>query len=91
MQTLTIAIQAAEGLHARPAHLFCSTTAKYKSDLKIRNVTTNSKVVNAKSILLVLTLGVESGHEVEINATGEDEVEAIQALRDLISQDFPGN
>lgn len=88
MQTLRIKIQSSEGLHARPAHLFCTTAVKFKSELKIQNVTKGSKVVNAKSILLVLTLGVESGHEVDISANGADEVEAIQALQELISHNF---
>ncbi len=89
METIIMKIEAAEGLHARPAHLFCSLAQKYKSEIKVRNVTNQTKFVNAKSILFVLTLGVEHGHEVEITLAGDDEVEAAKALRELIANNFP--
>lgn len=59
-------------------------TSKYEADVSIRNVTKQSGWVNAKSILSVLTLGVEKGHEIELEAEGQDEAEAIQALALLI-------
>ena len=40
--------------------------------------------MDAKSILSVLTLGVEKDHEIELSAEGEDEVQAVQSLRELI-------
>lgn len=89
MQTLTIAIQAAEGLHARPAHLFCAVAGKYAAEVKVRNLSTTSMAVNAKSILLVLTLGVAQGHTIEITTSGSDEVQAMQGLQQLIEADFP--
>jgi phosphotransferase system HPr (HPr) family protein len=46
--------------------------------------------VDAKSILSVLMLGVERGHEIEVTAEGEDEAPAVQALRELIESDFAG-
>ena len=56
----------------------------------MRNTTTNSSAVDAKSILSVLSLGVENGHEIELTSEGEDEVQAIGALRELIESDFAG-
>lgn len=88
MQKLTIPIQAAEGLHARPAHLFCARAQKYQSEIKVKNLSTNSGTVNAKSILLILTLGVVQGHEIEITASGLDETEAIGGLKNLIESNF---
>jgi len=84
MEILTTKIAASEGLHARPAQQFCSMASKFSSSIKIRNLTSDSKPVNAKSILLVLTLGVEHGHEVEICADGEDETQSILALQNLL-------
>jgi phosphotransferase system HPr (HPr) family protein len=89
LETIKLTINASEGLHARPAQLFCALAQKFKSEIKVRNVSSGSKFVNAKSILFVLTLGVEHGHEVEITAAGSDEVEASQALGDLIGNNFP--
>ncbi len=89
MEKFTLTINAAEGLHARPAHLFCAKAGEFDSEIQLRNVTTGSEFVNAKSILMILTLGVIQGHEVEISALGEDEQKAIQGLRALIENNFP--
>jgi len=76
------------GLHARPAALFIAKTASFKSDIRIQNTTKPGKWVNAKSVLGVLTLGVEKDHEIEITAEGEDEVEAVRQIIALIENDF---
>lgn len=76
------------GLHARPAAEFVGLAAKFPCDIKVRNLTRDSREVNAKSMLMVLSLGVSSGHEIEINANGEQEAEALQALIDLIESNF---
>jgi phosphocarrier protein len=46
--------------------------------------------VDAKSILGVLTLGVEQGHEIEMQVEGPDEDQAIAALEALIRSNFEG-
>ncbi len=66
------------GLHARPAALFVAKAASFKSDIRIHNATKDGKWVSAKSILGVLTLGVEKDHEIEITAEGADEAEAVK-------------
>ena len=71
------------GLHARPASLFVETTKKFKSKIQI---TKNGKTVDAKSIISVLTLGVEKGDEVEIICEGEDAEEACRAIKNLIEK-----
>jgi phosphotransferase system HPr (HPr) family protein len=88
MKNVIISIPAAEGLHARPAHLFCTAAGKYQADVRVRNASTGTKFVNAKSILMVLTLGVSQGHEVEIQASGFDEENAIESLKQLIEGNF---
>jgi phosphotransferase system HPr (HPr) family protein len=45
-------------------------------------------VVNAKSILKVLTLGVQQNHQIRIEANGEKAEEALQALKALVDSDF---
>lgn len=90
MQRITLQIINEVGLHARPASEFVKLASQFKADLKVRNSTTNSDAVDAKSILSVLMLGVEKGHTIELTVDGEDEVEALQALRDLIESDFAG-
>lgn len=76
------------GLHARPASVFVKTCNSFPCDIKVQNVTTNSAVVNAKSVLSVLTLGVDSGHEIKVTASGERGNEVIDAIRGLIDTNF---
>jgi phosphotransferase system HPr (HPr) family protein len=80
----------AVGLHARPAALFVGQAGRYQSSIQVRNVTAPGEWVDAKSILGILTLGVEKDHEIEIRAEGPDEAEAIKALADLVRSDFAG-
>jgi phosphocarrier protein HPr len=74
------------GLHARPASDFVREASKFSSDILIRNINIASAWVNAKSILSILTLGVENNHTVEIKVDGSDEVEAAHALVGMVNQ-----
>jgi len=88
MQTIRLQVTSQVGLHARPASEFVKLAAQFNADLHVRNATSNSASVDAKSILSVLTLGVEQGHEIEISGDGADEAEALEALRTLVETDF---
>jgi phosphotransferase system HPr (HPr) family protein len=88
MQSSDITITHPVGLHARPAADFVKMATKFPCEIKICNTTTQGKTVNAKSILSVLTLGVQQGHTVHIETSGEQEVEAMKALKDLIASNF---
>ena len=76
------------GLHARPAALFVQTAAKFSSKVKVKNLTANGNFVDAKSIIMVLTLGVMKDHEVLIQTEGPDADAALAALRSLIESNF---
>jgi phosphotransferase system HPr (HPr) family protein len=88
MAEATIQVRNKVGLHARPASLFVQTAAKFSSRVKVKNLTTNGNFVDAKSIIMVLTLGVMKDHEVVIQTEGEDADAALAALRSLIDSDF---
>ena len=81
MKSEKVTILNETGLHARPASVFVSTAAKFKSELMIQK---GEKQVNAKSILAVLSLGISKGTEITISANGLDEIEAVRALAELI-------
>ncbi len=91
MQTIRIPVNHSVGLHARPAAQFVQTANKYEAEVTIANITKESAAVNAKSMILVLTLGVSQGHEIEITADGVDEQEVITALEDLVESNFGEN
>jgi phosphotransferase system HPr (HPr) family protein len=73
------------GLHARPAAMFVKAAKQYESDIKIIH---GEKEGNAKSILSVLTLGVNQGAEITIQAEGCDADEALHTLQGLIEDNF---
>ena len=76
------------GLHARPASLFVETANKFSANIYAQNISTNGEPVDAKSIILVLTLGVQHNHELLLKAEGSDAEKAIQSLFELVNSDF---
>lgn len=75
------------GLHARPASDFIAAAGKFKSKITIKRVGEEDEA-NAKSIVMLLSLGLGQGTEIEISARGEDEVDAVNALIDLVESGF---
>lgn len=73
------------GLHARPATIFVSEANKYKCEIKVEK---DGKLVNAKSIMGILSLGVSQGAKIRIIANGENETEAVNALVKLVENKF---
>ena len=88
MYTRTTTVLNASGLHARPASQFVAEAKKYTSDITIKNLNKDKGPINAKSIILLLTLAITKGSEVEITANGEDEVIAVDNLIKLIESGF---
>ncbi|MEG2074472.1 MAG: HPr family phosphocarrier protein [Angelakisella sp.] len=80
-------IQNRTGLHARPASDFIGCASKFKSKIVIKKIVDDEEA-NAKSIVMLLSLALGQGEEVEITAKGEDEVEAVDALVALINSKF---
>ena len=77
------------GLHARPASDFIQEAKKYVSKVTIANLDTPEEApVNAKSIVMVLSLGMGQGTHVEVSASGEDEQLAVNNLISLIDSGF---
>lgn len=76
------------GLHARPAAIFVDHAQRFSCNITVRNLTEPGEAVNAKSIIGILTIGVEQGHQIEITTEGEDEDEAFESLKYLIESDF---
>lgn len=73
------------GLHARPAALFVAQANKFKSSISLEK---DGKLVNAKSIMGVMSLGAGSGSVINIIANGTDEEEALDSLVKLIESKF---
>ncbi|MBE5961181.1 MAG: HPr family phosphocarrier protein [Lachnospiraceae bacterium] len=69
------------GLHLRPAGNLCKLALKYPCKIELK---TESRAVNAKSVLGLLSAGVKSGECVEIVCDGEKEEEALEKIIDAI-------
>lgn len=77
---MTIAIPT--GLEARPVALFVQVASQYESAIYVE---CGSKKVNAKSIMGMMTLGLNTGEEVLVTADGRDEEEAIENIEKYLS------
>lgn len=88
MPEIEITVNHKVGLHARPAAIFVKTANQFKSDIQVEK---EDRIVNAKSILSVLTLGVNQGSKIILKAEGEDADDALKALVDLIEDNFGEN
>jgi phosphocarrier protein HPr len=73
------------GLHARASAKLTKMAGGFKSELHLSR---NGRRVNAKSIMGVMMLAAGMGTEVEIEADGPDENDAMAALRALIAGRF---
>ena len=73
------------GLHARPATRFVEAAAGFASRVTVENLDRGSRAVDAKSILMLLTIGVVSGHRIRITADGPDADAAVETLRALVA------
>ena len=76
-----------EGLHARPAAAFVRQASAFESEVRIQNLSRNTAVQNAKSLIAVLSAAVNCGHCLRLTAHGSDAQEAVAALSALIGDE----
>ena len=73
------------GLHARAAAKLVTLAAKYQADITIAK---GDQQMSGKSIMGVMMLAAAQGTELNLRATGDDAVEALEALAALIANRF---
>jgi len=84
LQKATIRVNSKEGLHARPAAEFVQLCKKLKSDIKLEK---NGTSIPGKSIIGIMSLGISAGEEVTVIVEGDDEAEAMNAIKELLSKE----
>ena len=84
----SVTVQNISGLHARPASEFVARAKGFQSKISIRRTESDKPVGNAKSIIVLLSMGICQGESVEITAEGPDEQEAVAELTALIESGF---
>ena len=76
-----VVVQLKTGLHARPAARFVQTASDFRCKITIEK---GSNIVNAKSIMGIMALGVDQGEEIVIRTDGEDEKAALETLLEIL-------
>lgn len=77
-----ITVQLANGLEARPVALLVQVASQYESKIYVE---TENKKVNAKSIMGMMTLGLDAGEEITLSANGDDENAAMESIEQYLS------
>ena len=75
MVSKTVKVVAKMGFHMRPANVFVSEMAKYKSDITLE---AGDKEINGKSIMNIMSACIKYGTDVTIKCSGPDEVEMLE-------------
>jgi len=69
------------GLHARPATMFVQLANKFSASVR---VVKNNEVVDGKSIIAILSLGVNKDMDIKLITEGEDAQEAADSLKKFL-------
>ncbi|MVP01398.1 HPr family phosphocarrier protein [Paenibacillus lutrae] len=83
----TFKVTSDTGIHARPATALVNASNKFKSNVFAES---KGKKVTMKSILGVLSLGLEENDILTLSAEGEDAAEAIAALEEIMIKEELG-
>lgn len=79
-----VIIKNPQGLHARPAAMFVQIASKYNSNVSVQK---GDERVNGKSIMGILTLGIEKDARVILEADGDDAAEVVAELTQLLTKE----
>ena len=82
MITKEILINIPNDLDARPIALLVQVASQYESDI---HVISTDKKINAKSIMGMMSLGINSGEKITVMVEGPDEEDAIKNIEKYLS------
>lgn len=85
MAEKTVTVRNRAGIHARPAALIAQTANKFSSEITIEK---DSTVINAKSIMGVITMAAGYNTELIVKAEGSDADAAVEAIFSLFENKF---
>ncbi|WWR15672.1 HPr family phosphocarrier protein [Lachnospiraceae bacterium JLR.KK008] len=78
----SVKIELSNGLEARPVALLVQVASQYESTVYLES---GSKRVNAKSIMGMMSLGLNNGEEVTVICEGKDEEAATDNVEKLLT------
>ena len=70
------------GREARPVAQLVQVASQFNSEIYVES---GAKKVNAKSIMGMMTLGLDMGEEITLSANGEDEAEAMASMEEYLN------
>lgn len=82
MMQKSIQIKLETGLEARPVAMLVQVASQFESTVYLN---ADSRKVNAKSIMGMMSLGLSSGEEITVTAEGNDEKAAIEGIEKFLS------
>ena len=85
MQQREVVVENRAGVHMRPSTMITQTCGKFKSDIFILN---NEAKINARSVIGIMSMGALYGTHLTLEAEGEDEEAALDALQALFVSKF---
>ena len=83
MIRIPITIGITNGLEARPIALLVQVASQYTSNIYLESA---ERKVNAKSIMGMMSLGLDAGEKVTVSVDGVDEEEAMKGIEEYLSK-----
>ena len=78
----SVVVKADPGFDGRPIALLVQEASQYASKVYIQVAEKN---INAKSIMGMMTLGLDAGEEITLSANGDDEEAAMTSIEKYLS------
>ena len=82
MTKRTMEIRLADGLEATPIAMLVQVASQFDSDIYME---TDGKRVNAKSIMGMMSLGMDAGEKLTVSADGPDETAALDGIEKYLA------
>ena len=77
-----VQIKLETGLEARPVAMLVQVASQFESTVYINS---DAKKVNSKSIMCMMSLGLDSGEKVVVIAEGSDEEKAVEEIEKFLA------
>ncbi len=88
VDAIRMTVRNEHGLHARPAARLVQVASSFDAHVEVRNLTASRGPADAHSLNAVATLGVRTGHEIEVSASGPQARAALDAVAALAARNF---
>lgn len=80
-----ISVENKLGLHTRAAAKLVAVASQFSSNVELQR---NDEIANCKSIMAIIVLGITQGTMLELIISGADELEARDAIVELVKGHF---